>query len=167
MISRRLPSALTALLWFSILAPMNVRSEWKNSLRPAGNAGGNVVLVKDGKSVRQIQIAKTPTVIERKAAEELQNWIEQITSGRPAIKTEDTGPTVTIRTDAGLGEEGYRISIEGDDLVLTGGKGRGVMNAVFAFLEEDIGCRFYTNDSIKLPTGKTLSVRPVARTFVP
>ena len=56
-------------------------------------------------------------------------------------------------TDASLGEEGYRIAVEGDDLVLAGGTGRGVVNAVYALLEEDLGCRFYTNDSIKLPQG--------------
>src|SRR4029078_6039845 len=45
--------------------------------------------------------------------------------------------------------------------------GRGVINAVFALLEEDLGCRFYTADSIKLPKGTTLSVRQVARSYVP
>jgi hypothetical protein len=66
-----------------------------------------------------------------------------------------------------LGEDGYRISVVGDDLVLEGGAGRGIVNAVYALLEEDLGCRFYTNDSIRLPKNKTLSVRPVARSYVP
>ena len=126
-----------------------------------------MVLVKDGKAIFPIQLATSATVIEQKAAEELQHWIEQITSARLDITTADAGPTVKIRIDAGLGEEGYRIATEGDDLMLLGGTGRGVVNAVYALLEEDLGCRFYTNDSIKLPTGKTLSVQPVARSHAP
>ena len=36
------------------------------------------------------------------------------------------------------------------------------MNGVYALLEEDLGCRFYTNDSIFLPKTNTLIVSPVA-----
>jgi hypothetical protein len=57
--------------------------------------------------------------------------------------------------------------MDDDDLVLAGGTVRGVVNAVYAFLEEDLGCRFYTPDSISLPKSKSLSVHPVRRTYVP
>lgn len=148
-------------------APRTLRGEWQNSLKPAGSALGEIELVKDGKALCPIQIAVNANVIEKRAAEELQYWIKQITSAKPDVTTTDTGPTVRIRTDPSLGSEGYSIAIEGDDLVLAGGTGRGVVNAVYAFLEEDVGCRFYTNESIKLPIAETLSVKPVARTYGP
>lgn len=154
-------------VWFWLFAAMVARGEWQNSLKPAGPVVGEVVLAKEGKPVRPIRIAAAATAIEKNAAAELQHWIEQISTARPTITTADTGPSVRLRTDASLGEEGYRIAMEGNDLVLAGGTGRGVFNAVFALLEEDLGCRFYTNDSIKLPKGTTLSVRPVTRTFIP
>jgi hypothetical protein len=42
-----------------------------------------------------------------------------------------------------------------------------VVNAVYALLEEDLGCRFYANDSILLPRTNTLVLQPVVRRFVP
>ena len=113
--------------------------------------------------MRPIRLPTNATAIEKNAAAELQHWIEQITTARPDDHDGRYGPSVRLQTDASLGEEGYRIAVEGDDLVLAGGTGRGVINAVYALLEEDLGCRFYTNDSIRLPKGTTLSVRPVAR----
>ena len=44
-----------------------------------------------------------------------------------------------------LGDEGYQIAVEGEHLLLRGGAGRGIVNAVYALLEEDIGCRWYTD----------------------
>jgi hypothetical protein len=150
-----------------VLLAAAARGEWQNSLKPAGPLGKELLLVEHGKPQRVIAIAPNATVIEKHAATELQHWIEQITTARPEITTADSGLGIRLRTDAALGEEGYRISVDGEDLVLAGGTGRGVMNAVFALLEEDLGCRFYTTESIKLLKEPTLSVRPVARTFVP
>ena len=142
-------------------------AEWQNSLKPKGSKAGDVILVDNGKARCAIQIAERATEPEKKAAEELQVWIEQITTARVEITIQDTGPAVQIRRDPALGEEGYRIAIDGDDLVLAGGTGRGTINAVYALLEEDLGCRFYTNEAIKLPTNKTLVVQPVARSYIP
>ena len=167
MFSRHIPLGVIVVCCLFVVTPRTLHGEWQNALKPNGPAAGEVVLVKDGRAPCPIQIGSNATVIEKKAAEELQHWIEQITSARPEITTADIAPAVKIRTDPALGKDGYRIAIEGHDLMLAGGTGRGVVNAVYALLEEDLGCRFYTNDSIKLPIAKTLSVKPVARTYVP
>jgi hypothetical protein len=164
---QRATSFAACVVCFSLVAWSTTRGEWQNSLKPAGQPANEFLLVKEGKSVRPIRLTANATIIEKNAAAELQHWIEQITRARPAITPADNGPSVRLQTDAALGEEGYRIAIEGDDLVLAGGTGRGVVNAVYALLEEDLGCRFYTNESIKLPLGNTLSLRPVPRTFMP
>jgi hypothetical protein len=165
--SQHLKSCSAWAVWLWLAASTFAQGEWQNSLKPVGPEIGEVVLVKEGKSVRPIRIATAATTSEKNAAAELQHWIEQISTARVTITTADTGPSVRLRTDASLGEEGYRIALEGNDLVLVGGTGRGVFNAVFALLEEDLGCRFYTSDSIRLPKGRTLSVRPVARSYEP
>ena len=38
---------------------------------------------------------------------------------------------------------------------------------MYALLEEDLGCRFYTDESIRLPKSGTLLVKPVARRYTP
>lgn len=151
----------------SLIGASAARSEWTNSLKPIGPATGEVVLVKDGKAVRPIRLATSAAPIEKSAAKELQHWVEQITGARPEITTADVRPSVRLRTDAALGEDGVRIAMEGGDLVLAGGTRRGVVNAVYTLLEEDLGCRFYTSHSIKLPKSKSLSVHPVLRTYIP
>jgi hypothetical protein len=162
----RLPFAIVCLSNV-LLTSGNVWAEWHNALQPAGAPAGEVLLVRDGKAVCPIQIAVQATVQEKKAAEELQHWIEQISTARPEITSTAVASAVRIEHDPALAEEAYRLAVEGDKLVLAGGAGRGVVNAVYALLEEDLGCRFYTNESIKLPQSKTLVVRPVARTYVP
>ena len=77
------------------------------------------------------------------------------------------GRCVAIRTDGSLGDEGYAIAVSRGQIILSGGKTRGVLNAVYALLEEDLGCRFYANDSIRLPKTNTLVIAPVARRYIP
>jgi hypothetical protein len=149
-------------------------AQWQNALKPQGAPAGEFKLVEAGKPVCTIVISDQTAAVENSAAKELQHWIQEITGVAPENATADNVASHPIRiiTEEALGEEGYRIAIEGDALILTGGEGRGVMNAVFALLEEDLGCRFYTNESIKLPTadGKkldSLAVTPVTRHYTP
>ena len=65
------------------------------------------------------------------------------------------------------GTRGTAIAVSRGQIVLSGGKTRGVVNAVYALLEEDLGCRFYANDSILLPRTNTLVIAPVARRYIP
>src|SRR4051794_35232911 len=89
-------------------APKTLHGEWKNSLKPTGPTVGEIVFVKNGKALCSIQIATNATTMEKNAAQELQFWIEQITSAKPEITTSDIGPKIKIRNEQGLGEEGYR-----------------------------------------------------------
>jgi hypothetical protein len=150
-----------------LLVCTNAFGERKNSLKPVGAPAGEMLIVDTGMPRCAIRVDATDAGRASKAAAELQHWIKQISGAKVEIVTNDNGPTITIREADDLGEEGIRIGMEGDDLVLEGGTGRGVVNAVYAFLEEDLGCRFYTNESIKLPKGDSLVAQPVARTFVP
>lgn len=82
------------------------------------------------------------------AAEELRRYIAEATGETLAA----TGGDKQIRifkcgetADGGsLGEDDFEISVEAGNLLLKGGGNRGVLYAVYSFLEETVGCRWYT-----------------------
>ena len=63
--------------------------------------------------------------------------------------------------------EAYSIIQHGHGLYLQGGRTRGTINAVYALLEEDLGCRWYTAQATSIPFRPTLPVRPVSRSYAP
>ncbi len=150
-----------------LVAVFSANAQWFNSLRPTGKPAGSIEVARDGKSRATIALAAQPTPQERRAAEELQRWLRDTTGTTLPIQTNTSRRSIVIRTDPALGNEGYEISFERGRLVLAGGKTRGVLNAVYALLEEDLGCRFYTKDSIRLPETERLTLQPVARRYIP
>jgi hypothetical protein len=51
----------------------------------------------------------------------------------------------------GLGEEGIVLRRVGDNLILAGGTPRGTLYAVYTFLEDYAGCRWWTSDASTIP----------------
>jgi len=129
---------------------------------------GKVRVVKAGKPQGGIQLADRPTPQETNAAAQLQYWVKAMTGATLDITSGKASRSgFSIRTDGSLGDEGYAIAVSRGRIILSGGKTRGVINAVYALLEEDLGCRFYANDSIRLPRTNTLVIAPVARRYIP
>lgn len=152
----------------AILVCTGARAEWINSLKPPGKPAGKVKVVKASKPQGGILVPDHPTPQETNAAAQLQHWIKEITGATLPIHNGKARVSVlAIRTEGALGDEGYAIAVSGSQIILSGGKTRGVMNAVYALLEEDLGCRFYANDSILLPRTNTLVIAPVARGYMP
>lgn len=166
------------------LDTVTVDDKWHNSLKPNGKAGSVVTLTEDGKSNYCLLISKNPTTQEQKAVEELQYWLEQMTGAKLRIEKESRdvkdkskvisiGQTELLRrtgltvVEGYLEDEGYGIAVNDENLFLWGGRTRGVINAVFALLEEDLGCRWYTNEHFRIPKLKTLKFALVARTYKP
>lgn len=117
---------------------------------------------------------KTFGLNEVYAAEELQKYIKLATGVELERVTDDTEPSkyeivvgITSREGdvikkidrTGYGEETLLIKTEGTRLILTGAERRGTLYAVYSFLEEYIGARFfgedceiiYFNDAIDIP----------------
>ena len=157
---------------------------WTNSLAPRGVPGPEVTLARDGKTAYRILLPRRPTTQETKGAEELAVWLQEMTGAHfPAVRegTPDAvgGRVISVgRTRrlaelalpegaADLREEGYGIAQRGQDLFLFGASRRGPLYAVYSFLEEDLGCRWYTRGTHTIPHAPTLTCRPVSRTFVP
>lgn len=157
---------------------------WENALRPRGVPGAEMLLARDGKALYSILIPAFPSSQEEKAAADLAQWFGAITGATFAIHEESDskapknrfisiGKTKALAASglpaatANLGEEGYAIDEKQENLFLTGGSTRGPINAVYALLEEDLGCRWYSRSSQTLPASSTLALRPVKRSFIP
>jgi hypothetical protein len=155
---------------------------WSNTLKPSGTAAGPLTLAKDGATSYVIVIPAKPTSQDNKAAEDLALWLGKMTDATFAIVPDSTSPRDTEisigRTNrltdarvpqagADLGNEGYAIGVEGQRLFLLGGKKRGAINAVYALLEEDFGCRWYSQSYTKIPHRSVLRFGPVPRSYVP
>lgn len=146
-------------------------------------------LADNGTTMYKIVISENATETEVTAANTLADYLNQITDAVfPVVKdTEAEGDFeivvgVTNRENdnpvdrSELGEEGVRIFAEGKKLFLTGGKQRGAIYSVYTFLEEFLGCRWFTNsvpitpeigDCIVIPETEELVIDAIDYTYVP
>ena len=125
-----------------------------------------------------IVIPKEATVTEKFAAEELAKYLGQMSGEKFAVVAEGDASTANkiyvgkcgnlpANVDwKKLGLEGIHMELCGKDLVLAGGQ-RGVLYAVYSFLEENFGCRWFTADCIVVPEQKVLSVKSFKKVHVP
>jgi hypothetical protein len=175
--------AMTLSGWALAAAEPLPHANWVNALAPKGVAGPKLTLATAEKAEYTILIPARANLQERAAAGELARWLKAITMAPFAVAEENAATRVSRVMSLGatrllerslpdlvkhdLGEEGYAIATQGDNLFLVGGRRRGPVYAVFALLEEDLGCRWYTNDVQVIPHQPTLSFQPVARSFTP
>lgn len=175
--------------WFAVatsvgLAAVESHPNWVNSLKPRGAAGPELTLAREGKTDYIILQPAVPTGQDKKAAEELAKWLGEMTGATFLIVSENgdvpTGPVISVGRTTCLAEvdlpqkqtdlmsEGIAISVKGTDLFLWGGRLRGAINAVFALLEEDLGCRWYSSEHpATIPNRPTLTFRPIPRVYIP
>ncbi|MCD6393733.1 MAG: DUF4838 domain-containing protein [Planctomycetes bacterium] len=166
------------------LNPQAAPNKWYNSLKPKGIDTSVLAIAEGGKSNYSIVLSGQATTQDKKAAQELQYWLEKMTTVKLPIVTEgsalkDKSQIISLGytrqlQDANLSavkedleDEGYGIAVQDKKLFLWGGRTRGVINAVFALLEEDLGCRWYTDEAIMIPKNPTLKFTPVSRTYIP
>lgn len=157
---------------------------WENSLKPAGEPGQTLTLANNGRTAYRIVYPADATTQEEKAVHELATYLGQITGAtfpmvseaelqRNARRVLSIGRTDLLaeaelsEAEADLGDEGYALLQEGDNLFFLGGRRRGPINAVYAFLEEDLGMRWYTIGTTTVPDMPTLKVAPVSRIYTP
>ena len=126
----------------------------------------------------------SPTAQERTAAEELAAHLHEITGVAFPIVDQDSagdrpqiavgyhaarGIGLSLSTFRGLGEEGIIIRTIGPHLALTGGEEakRGALYAVFTFLEEVVGCRWWTPEVSDIPHREALEIPPLSQWYAP
>lgn len=172
---------MVLLMMYSVSAMGESSGGWSNSLAPKGKPGGEVTLALDGKTDYAILLPANATTQDRKAADDLKGWLDKMTGadfrvvieGQAAersriISIGQTRALSELSNRVGdLGKDGYAILQQKEDLFLLGGSRRGPINAVYALLEEDLGCRWYDRSSSAIPHRPDLTFAPVPRTYVP
>lgn len=136
------------------------------AMSATGEVDARVRLVSDGRSDYRVIVGADASPSERRAAAEFERFVEEMSGAR--LITAPDGPDVppkavligdsqALRAVApdldlsGLGDEGYVIKTVGERLVIAGGRLRGTMYGVYAFLEECLGCRWYSSKVSKIP----------------
>ncbi len=131
-----------------------------------------LVLTQNGKSEYSIIIPAQSISSERRAAEELQRFIFEISDATLPILTDDVllpkkfislGNTqaltkIQVNIDfKDLGNEGFVLRTVGKNLIIAGGPPRGTLYGVYTFLEK-LDCRWFTAKISKIPKADTIIV---------
>lgn len=150
-------------------------------LAPCTDAG--LVLVDAGKPKAVIVIAKDALASVRTAADELREHVAQSTGvglavvepGRipagaaricvgPSSATRELLPDLDVDT---LGHDGIVMRTIGQSLVLLGRPPRGTLYAVYTFLEDVVGCRWWTSTEATVPKLERLAVPDLDVAYTP
>ncbi len=136
-----------------------------------------LTLAQEGRTTYRVVTGAEAGATERFAAEELTNFLQRVTGAAfPVVPETDAeagaGPAIYLgwtafaRTQgidpAALGEEEWVLRTVGEDLVLSGGRPRGTLYAVYEFLEDEVGCHWLDRRTEVVPSRPTLAVRPLA-----
>ena len=154
------------------------------AVAPVGRseAASPLVLAENGQSSYRIVIAEDASPSTRYAAEELQNFVQQIAGARLPVVSDREPATpreivlgqgerlrkIAPQIDFGsLGAEGYVLRTVGDCLVIAGGRQRGNLYGVYGLLEDHWGCRWFAPGVSRIPTCKRLSIESLDERRVP
>jgi len=146
------------------------------SLLIANCAAAGVVLVREGQSPALIVIAADAAPLEKTAAQQLAAYLKQISGATFVVQAAKGDLPATCvclgNVDPALAKElppdGFRIVTREGRLHLVGGSSQAVMCAVFALLEDQLGCRWWTYNEEDVPGGKTtIELVDVDRTYRP
>ncbi len=150
------------------------------ALGPAVSSVHGVAIARKGQAKAVIVVGADAPEAVRHAAGELTAFLQQITgaefeiAGPPA----GDGPRVLVGPGAAklaaadlsteeLGTDGILIRTVKKDLILTGGHPRGTLYAVYTFLEDYCGCRWWSSKVSTIPKKPTLNVRKLNVRYVP
>ncbi len=139
-----------------------------------------LVLASHGRSDYTIVIATNASPAVKHAAQELADDLKQISGATlPVANEQPSGPAIFVgvspflpsgfrkaQFDA-LPEEGFVVHTDGRNLCLAGHDDRGTLYAVYSFLENHLGVRWYAPDATVLPPQNVVSVPELNETQTP
>jgi hypothetical protein len=142
----------------------------------AEERAASMILAENGLARAEIVVGPGAPEAVQHAAAELASFLSQITDARfaPACRNDADGSCLLVGPEAaglaianfsteGLGTDGIVIRTVGDDLVLAGGHPRGTLYAVYTFLEDHLGCRWWSSIVSTIPQKSTLVAEDGAR----
>jgi hypothetical protein len=115
-------------------------------------------LFSDKSTIYRIALSNNASESERWAAKDLQHWLKEISGADFLIQPVEqafNGPRIIIgfndwvkdktgKSSPADPDESFRYTSLGPDILIYGGRQRGTMYGVMAFLENELGCRWYT-----------------------
>lgn len=147
-----------------------------------GSTGNSLELVRNGHSAYRIALSGKASEIDKKAAGELQKYLNEISGvSLPIITAPDhSGDSLIWVGSAGhvqdfparldwenFEDAGFCIRTEGTNLIIAGGKVKGSLYGVYSFLEKYLGCRKFSPTVEVIPKRKTITLHPIDDTQVP
>ena len=147
-----------------------------------GAAAQSLTLAAAGQTSYRIVVAADAIEPERHAAAELATFLKQVTGATFAVAPDTeasagpfifVGPGAKLKAAApglkldGLGRDGFIIETRPPHLILAGGRPRGTLYAVFTFLEDQVGCRWYSSKVSRIPSQPNLTIKPIHDRQVP
>ncbi len=147
------------------------------------SAGQELTLSRDGKSEYVIVVPNQATLVERTAARELRDHLAKVTGAVLPVVTEAESPVdkphivlgdgaLTRKLLPGfdpakLSPDAIVIKTVDRDLVMAGHPRRGTLYAVYTFLEDTIGIRWWTATEVHIPRRPTLTVPRLDIAYAP
>jgi hypothetical protein len=140
-----------------------------------------LTLAEKGQTSYSIVLGENASEVEKTAAKELQYYLQAVTGAKfPISPSSDLSGTKIfvgssnavremmpeVRWDR-LGADGIVMKTVDDDLILAGGSPRGTLYAVYTFLEENVGVRWWTSTEQFIPRKPTLTVETLNVTYSP
>ena len=141
-------------------------------------------LITHDKSEYQIVLRPVASDPEKTAAQELHDFLNRITGfiQIPIVTQDQADPKMHAiligQSDrvkqlcpdvkwTELGHDGIVIRTVGDDLILAGGEPRGSLYAVYTFLEETLGVRWWTSTEAFVPHERRIKIGDLNTVYVP
>lgn len=133
------------------------------------NAQKQLPIVVNGSSKYSIVTPASADTTEIKAATVLQNYISKISNCKiPIQHTEGNSDAYQIiigttnkldsKDTSGLGDDGIIIKSDGNSLILSGGKRKGVLYSVYTFLSDYLGCKSLATSVIEVPHNSSITL---------
>jgi len=140
----------------------------------------DVKIARRSKPAAKIVLAADASETEKWAADELAFFLH-LSTGCPIPVSHDFGPGENrllvgekaarlanpVFDAKALQSEEFLVQTRGRDLILAGGSPRGTLYAVYTFLEDVIGCRWWTREAWNIPRKPSLAIGPVSIRYVP
>jgi hypothetical protein len=149
------------------------------SMTSAGRAA--LTVARGGRAVAAVVVGDGAPEADRQAASELSLFLHLVTGGDFPVTSGAAGastPRLLVGETAarladpsfsvsGLAPEGIVVRTAGHDLILAGGPPRGTLYAVLTFLEDVVGCRFWTAVASRIPWKPGLAVGQLSLRYAP
>lgn len=106
----------------------------------------------------KIVTSRDPIPAELHAADELQRWIGNLVGRQPELVNEIDGHCIVLKVDTSMGKEECSIRPEEGNMLISGGRPRGVLYGAYELLDRFAGIRWLSTDETIIPRVKEVEI---------